>query len=135
MEKATFIGDEAQKKRGILFLEYPVKCGIVTNWDDMEKIWHYTFYNELRVKPEEHPILITEAPFNPKANREKMAEVMFETFNSPAMYVAMEGLLSLFSCGRGSGVLFDCGEGVSHTIPIYEGNLLSCHVLHYLNLM
>merc|ERR1712048_919902 len=93
--KEYYTGDEAIAIRGVLSLNYPIEHGIVTSWDDMEKIWHHTFFSELRVSPEEHPVMLTEAPLNPKANREKMTQIMFETFSCTAMYVAIQAVLSL----------------------------------------
>lgn len=117
------IGEAAIRKRGILTLKYPIEHGIVTNWPDMEKIWKHT-YDALAVEPEAHPVLLTEPPMNPKRNREKMTEIMFENFGVPALYVAIQAVLSLYATGRTIGIVADSGDGVTHTVPIYEGYAL-----------
>lgn len=124
-QKLCYIGDEAREKRGILELTYPIEHGIVKNWENMEKFWHNTFYNELRVAPEDHPVLLTEAPLNPKRNREKMAEVMFENFKTPSLHVAIQAVLALYASGRTTGMVLDSGDGVTHAVPICDGYMLS----------
>ncbi len=86
--------------------------GIVQNWDDMESIWHHTFYNELRVAPEEHPMVLTEPVLNPTANREKMTQLMFETFAIPALNISISGVLSMYCCGRTTGMVVESGKPV-----------------------
>jgi actin-related protein len=120
-QQDSYVGDDAQIKRGILDVSYPIEHGIVTNWDDMEKIWSYTFYNELRVNPEDHPVLLTEPSMNPKANRERMLQIMFETYNVPAMFVSIQAVLSLYATGRTTGMVIDSGDGVTHIVPVYDG--------------
>jgi actin-related protein len=123
-QKDWYVGEEAETKRGILTLKYPIEHGIVTNWDEMEKIWHHTFENELRVAPDERPILLTENFWGPKANREKTTQIMFETFHTPAMYISHHSVLALYASGRTTGIVVDCGDGVTHTVPVWEGEAL-----------
>ena len=118
-------GDEAHSKRGILTLKFPIEHGIVTNWDNMEDIWHHTFYNVLRAAPEEHPVLLTEAPLNPRANREKTAQIMFETFDTPAIYLSISQVLSLYSVGRTTGLVVDSGHMSSQIVPIHRGQVVT----------
>lgn len=79
------------------------------NWDDMEKIWWHMFSNELRAAPEDQPVMMTEAPLNPKRNREKMIEIMFETFNVPSFYVGAQPVMSLYANSITTGVMLDSG--------------------------
>jgi actin-related protein len=119
--KDVYVGDDAQAKRGILKLNYPVEHGIITNWEDMENVWHHCYYNELRVAPEDHPALLTEAPMNPKLNRERMISTFFEEFNVPSFYMSVQAVLSLYAAGRTTGIVLDSGDGVTHTVPVFEG--------------
>jgi len=123
--KTEYIGEEAMQKRGILNLEYPISSGIVESWEDMERVWNHTFYNELRVTPSElQGVLLTEAPRNPKANREKMIQIMFENFEVQNAYVAIQAVMSLYAAGRTTGLVVDSGDGVSHTVPVFEGFMI-----------
>lgn len=114
-----YVGDIAQRKRGILNLQSPVVHGIINNFDDMEKIWHYCFHDELQIDPQRHPVLLTEPPLNPKANRERMVEIMFESFNVPAAAIEVQALLSLYASGRGVGLVVESGDGVTNVVPIW----------------
>lgn len=120
-QKDYFMGEEAMSKKGVLSISYPVEHGIVKDWNDMEKIWHHTFFDALRVNPEERPVIVTEAPMNPKKNRERMMELLFEKFSVPSAYVVIQAVMSLYSNGRTTGLVVDSGDGVTHTVPVYEG--------------
>lgn len=128
-----YVGEEAMNLRGVLKLNYPIEHGTVNDWDAMEKIWHYTFHNDLRVNPKEHPVLLTEAPMNPQSNKQKMAEILFETFDVPAFYVSMQAVLSLYASGRTTGTVIDAGDGVIHIVPIFEGFSVS-HAIRRIDL-
>ncbi|GFR41147.1 hypothetical protein Agub_g1811 [Astrephomene gubernaculifera] len=116
-----YLGDEAQAKRGVLTLSHPISHGVVTDWPDMEALWQHTFTHELRTDPAERPVMLTEAPRNPKANREKATELLMESFQVPALYVALQAVLALYASGRTTGLVLDVGDGVAHAVPVYEG--------------
>ena len=104
-QKDTFVGDEAQTKRGILSLMCLVEHKIIINWDDMEKNLHHNFFDELRVAPEGQLVLMSEAPINPEPNCERMTQIMFKTFNMPDVYVAIQAVPSLCASGRPTEII------------------------------
>jgi centractin len=121
LEGETFIGPRAQEFRGLLKIHYPLEHGIVTDWDDMERIWTYVYEQELKTLSEDHPVLLTEPPLNPRTNRDTAAQILFDQFNVPAVYMSIQAVLSLYASGRTTGIVLDAGDGVSHAVPVYEG--------------
>jgi actin len=96
-------------------------AGVVQNIDYIDKIFNHLMNNELRVSPAEHKILLTEPPNNPKKNREELVDLMFGSYNVPKLYLGNQSVMSLFATGRTTGTVLDAGEGITHTVPIYEG--------------
>uniref|UniRef100_H2ZCW0 Uncharacterized protein n=1 Tax=Ciona savignyi TaxID=51511 RepID=H2ZCW0_CIOSA len=121
----AYIGQEALERSGISYhINCPIERGIITKSDEMEKLWSHVFYEKLQTKPDHRQVLLTETPFNPKANREKMAEIMFESFNVGGLHVALEAVLSLYSGDITTGVALYSGDGLTYSVPIYEGYLI-----------
>lgn len=128
-----YVGRDAIQMRGVLQLVWPLEHAIVTDWDAWEKLMYHLYYKELGVNPQNQPILVTEAPLSPKDNRIRMAEILFETFGVPGIYVATQAILSLYAAGRVTGLVVDSGDGVTHIVPVQESYLLA-HAVRRLNL-
>ena len=121
---SMFVGKKLDEHRGSFLLEYPMDKGHIVDggWDAMEALWEHIYSQpNLNVKAEDHPVLLTEAPLNPCQNRDKVAEIFFETYRAPALFFAPPAVLSLYASGRTTGVVLDVGEGVTHAVPVYEG--------------
>jgi len=131
-----FIGREAAAKPLGYNVDYPIRHGIVDNWDNMEKYWQRCIYEYLCCDPEEHYMLLTEPPLNTPENREYTAEIMFETFNVPGLYIAVQAVLALCASlltkgGKEvTGTVIDSGDGVTHIIPVSDGYVIGSCIKH-----
>ena len=126
-----YVGFLAVEKKGLLNLNYPMEHGIITDWDDMEKVWEHIFNDVLKIDPSEHNVLLTEAAMNSKFQREKMVQIMFERFKTPNLYIINPATLSLYSSGKLTGLVCESGEGVTQCVPFKDG----CALSHAINRM
>jgi len=115
------VGLAAERKKDAL-LKWPIEEGVVKDWDAMEKLWTHAFA-ELMVTPAEEygGVLLSDAPTNPKDGRERMTHIMFERFQLPNFYLAVQPLLAMYAAGKTTGVVVDAGEHVTHCVPMTEG--------------
>lgn len=133
-----FIGDAAFANSSTHQVNYPIRHGLIDNWDNMERLWQRCMFEYLRCEPEEHFVLLTEPPLNPPENREYTAEIMFETFNVPGLYIAVQAVLALAASWTSksvtertlTGTVIDSGDGVTHVIPVAEGYVIGSCIRH-----
>ncbi|KAH8085568.1 hypothetical protein JL720_7555 [Aureococcus anophagefferens] len=133
-----YIGNEALAHSTTHQINYPIRHGMVENWDNMERLWQRCMFKYLRCEPEEHHVLLTEPPLNTPENRELTAEIMFETFNVPGLYIAVQAVLALAASWTKknvkertlTGTVIDSGDGVTHVIPVAEGYVIGSCIKH-----
>jgi len=132
------IGEEAiDAKKRQYNVNNPIRHGLIENWNEMEKLWQRCIYQKLRCDPEEHFFLLTEPPMNTPENREYTAEIMFETFNVPGLYIAIQAVLALAASWTAenstksmTGTVIDSGDGVTHVIPVVDGYVIGSCIKH-----
>ncbi|XP_065582315.1 actin-3-like [Artemia franciscana] len=118
------LGREFEERRDILTADYPVKHGIVKDYDNLEKIWGYIFDHKLQISPENHPVLLTEAPLNPEAKTDEIYQIMFEKFNIKELHIEKNPILTLLGIKKANGIVVDCGDDVTNVTPDYNGTIL-----------
>ncbi|XP_035532397.1 actin-related protein 3-like isoform X1 [Morone saxatilis] len=132
-----YIGDEAVDKPSYS-TKWPIRHGIVEDWDLMERFMEQIIFKYLRAEPEDHYFLLTEPPLNTPENREYTAEIMFESFNVPGLYIAVQAVLALAASWTSrqvgertlTGTVIDSGDGVTHVIPVAEGYVIGSCIKH-----
>jgi actin len=145
-DSKLYIGHDAINKKGSLTFIRPVKRGLIEDWEHMIRIWQYCFNYELKVDPQEHPVLLTEHPTNTRKIREETMEIFFEKFKVPVFFMANQSVLSLYALGSTTGLVLDCGEDSTTAVAVFEGysiknsvvqsdiggGMLSNHIRHVL---
>ncbi|XP_051846799.1 actin-3-like [Antechinus flavipes] len=104
-------------------IEFPVNRGRILNWDAMEAIWRHTF-DSLQVNPKNHPVIITDLPWKERSYQQKVLEVMMETFNVPSLHIGNQAELAMLGAGFLTGMVLDCGAGLTHIAPILGGHII-----------
>ena len=121
------VGHQVQNNMADILVKKPIEHGIISNWDDMEALWRYT-YSQLSAESTQHPILLSEPTLSPKVQRENITQMFFETFQSPSILLVSQASLALAACGLRKGLVFDSRAGLSETSPVHEGCPMRCVV-------
>ncbi|XP_050367435.1 actin-related protein 4 [Argentina anserina] len=124
-KRKLYVGSQALGyRRDHMEVLSPIKDGVVVDWDAVESIWDHAFRDCLLVDPKEHPMLLAEPSFNSQQQRERTAELMFEKYKVPALFMAKNAVLTSFASGRATSLVVDSGGGSTTVAPVHDGYVL-----------
>ena len=123
--KQIMIGDEVIPFRSLLDLTHPVTEGLITDTEDLYKLWDYAITTKLEIDdPSDKKVIVTEAPLNPIDNKIKICEILFEKMGVGALNIEPQAKCALFYEGVDTGIVLDSGDGCTHCIPVSDGYIL-----------
>uniref|UniRef100_A0A1D1YLI1 Actin-related protein 4 n=1 Tax=Anthurium amnicola TaxID=1678845 RepID=A0A1D1YLI1_9ARAE len=111
-------------RRDFMEVVSPVKDGILADWDIVDNIWDHAFRERLLIDPKEHPMLLAEPSSNSAQQRERTAELMFENYKVPALFLAKNAVLTSFASGRATSLVVDSGGGSTTVAAVHDGYVL-----------
>ncbi|XP_047337580.1 actin-related protein 4-like [Impatiens glandulifera] len=124
-KRKLYVGSQALGfRRDHMEVLSPIKDGVVMDWDIVENIWDHAFRECLLIDPKEHPMLLAEPSSNNQQQREKAAELMFEKYKVPALFLAKNAVLTSFASGRATSLVVDSGGGSTVITPVHDGYVL-----------
>ncbi|KAK8515633.1 hypothetical protein V6N13_139395 [Hibiscus sabdariffa] len=124
-KRKLYVGSQALGfRRDHMEVVSPLKDGVVVDWDIVDNIWDHAFKDCLLIDPKEHPMLLAEPSSNTQQQREKTAELMFEKYKVPALFLAKNAVLTSFASGRATSVVIDSGGGSTTVAPVHDGYVL-----------
>lgn len=124
-KRKLYVGSQALGYRRDFMEVIPaLKDGIVADWDVVDSIWDHAFRERLLIDPKEHPILLAEPSSNSQQQRERAAELMFESHKVPALFLAKNAVLTSFASGRPTSLVVDCGGGSTTVAAVHDGYVL-----------
>jgi len=104
----------------------PIASRRVQDWDQLESLYAHAFYRQLGwVEGDEGAVLVSEPLFTSRADRERLAQTLFESFNVSGLYVAEQPVLALYGLGKTSGVSVDVGYAVTDVAPVVDGAVVA----------
>lgn len=123
--KTVHCGYAAAFRRDHMEIVQPVRFGAVQDWEYAEQLWDHCFRKQLCVDPKEHPVMIADRAFSTPQSRDKLAQLIFEKFDSPALFLARSSVLAAFALGKTSALVLDCGGGVTSCEPVFDGYVVN----------
>ncbi|XP_026400810.1 actin-related protein 4-like [Papaver somniferum] len=125
VKRKLYVGSQALGyRRDHMEVVSPIKDGLVVDWDMVDNIWEHAFRDRLLIDPKEHPMLLSESSSNTPQQRERTAELMFEKYKVPALFLAKNAVLTAFASGRATALVVDSGGGSTTVAPVHDGYVL-----------